>query len=376
MKMCKGTVVYYGNLDLPDRSAAANRVSANAKILRCLGYKVVFIGVDKTSDYFEGVRVSDFDENTYLEAYPDTSKRWFLHIFDINNIKSVVSKYDDVKFIFLYNVPYETLKRVKKAYKKTSIKVVYDCTEWNSFAQGNFIKRYYKKYDAAKIEKNASKISDAMIVISKMMYNRYIKDSEKLLLLPPLVDLSDEMWNQSRKEHEGFEFCFAGSPGNKECMQEILSAFDLLKHDKKRLRIIGLNEEEFVSLYPESEKILSENEERLDFMGYLSHKETVLYILSCDCYIFIRNSNKRNEAGFPTKFAEGFTCGVPIITTDVSDIKEYADSRCTVIDSVDVGLISEAMKEKITDGVSDFSLKHDFSYENFISEFEKWFELI
>ena len=58
-------------------------------------------------------------------------------------------------------------------------------------------------------------------------------------------------------------------------------------------------------------------------MGRLSHRETVKYILGCNCYIFIRRSDKRNNAGFPTKFAESYTCGVPIITTDVSDVGEY-----------------------------------------------------
>ena len=49
--MSKGTILYVGGFELPDKNAAAHRVLSNGKILRDLGYKVVFIDVDKRIQY-------------------------------------------------------------------------------------------------------------------------------------------------------------------------------------------------------------------------------------------------------------------------------------------------------------------------------------
>ena len=41
------TIIYIGNFELPNKNAAAQRVIANGKIFRDLGYKVVYIGISK-----------------------------------------------------------------------------------------------------------------------------------------------------------------------------------------------------------------------------------------------------------------------------------------------------------------------------------------
>lgn len=45
--MHKGTILYVGGFELPDKNAAAHRVLSNAKIFRELGYNVVFCGVNR-----------------------------------------------------------------------------------------------------------------------------------------------------------------------------------------------------------------------------------------------------------------------------------------------------------------------------------------
>ncbi len=49
--MSKGTILYVGGFELPDKNAAAHRVLSNGKIFRELGYNVVFIDVDKSLQY-------------------------------------------------------------------------------------------------------------------------------------------------------------------------------------------------------------------------------------------------------------------------------------------------------------------------------------
>jgi glycosyltransferase involved in cell wall biosynthesis len=109
-------------------------------------------------------------------------------------------------------------------------------------------------------------------------------------------------------------------------------------------------------------------------MGKLSHSETIRYVLGCDCYIFIRRSDKRNNAGFPTKFAESYTCGVPIITTDVSDVGEYINKsdRGSLLKDMTTENISEAMLYHIENITQQKNLNNTFHYESFIQAAENW----
>lgn len=360
---------------MPDKNAAAHRVSANGKIFDSLGYNTVYIGSVSGPERFDGVRQSSFSDKVFEECHPSTNIQWLRRLTGISNITSVAEKYPDTVMIVLYNVPYITLLNVKNHFRRTGIKIVYDCTEWTAETDGSVIKRYYKKIDEWFIRNRIHKTSDGVIVISKMMSDRYGSKSN-ILRLPPLVDISDPIWNQTPFEHDGkFEFCFAGGlDGNKESLDRIIRAFSSLDTTDKCLRIIGISKEQYRKHYPDCS--YSEND-GIVFMGRLSHKDTVRYILSCDCYIFIRESDRRNNAGFPTKFAESFTCGVPVITTDVSDIKCYLDgARGIIIDNTDEKNIKDAMVSIIGSNLKKTGVSNRFDYNSYSTATCEWLEKI
>jgi len=368
--MQKGTIVYMGNFELPDKNAAAHRVMNNGKIFKELGYRVVYLGAVR-GEHFSGVRQSDYSSDTYEEAYPLGIKQWVNHLFDTSNIRAVVEKYDDVCMVITYNTPYVTYRNVKKLFEKKGIKVAYDCTEWNSFAEGSLPKRLYKMLDEKQIRNKLGKNCDDIIVISKLMESKY--KGKNLLRLPPLVDIEDDLWHQQKENHTGvFEFCFAGTVSNKEKIDVIVSALSKVEKDNVRLRIIGTKKEEYLSAFPQHADIL--NDDKIIFMGRLTHEDTVRYVMSCDCYIFIREATRRNEAGFPTKFAESYTCGVPIISTDVSDIKFYADNRVTLLSGVDEAVVTDAMNKASIEFEKCNCLRDSFDYRNYVEESRKWLE--
>lgn len=374
----KGTILYVGNFELPDKGASANRVVSNGKIFNKLGYRVAFLGVNKQTD-FEGVQVFDAEKHMYEEAYPRGNKAWLMHMCSIKNIQIVVDKYDDVCMIILYNVPFVLLKRVKSVFRKTGIKVVYDCTEWTGVTEGSFIKKTVKRLDEYLIRNKIADVADGLIVISKMMEKAY-KKCKNMILLPPLIDITDEIWHQPKeRESDDFEFCFAGMlDGNKESLDSIVEAFCNFDAANSVLRIIGVTEEEFCRNYPDSKELLKQKKAKIDFMGRLSHKETIKYVSNCDCYIFIRQSDTRNNAGFPTKFAEAFSSGVPIITTDISDIKHYFKGQGTVIDTVSVNEIQKAMAKEVNRTNKCIERKHNktFHYESYEDVCGEWLEKI
>ncbi|MBQ2903056.1 MAG: glycosyltransferase [Clostridia bacterium] len=370
--MSKGTIVYYGGFSLPDKSASANRVVSNGKIFSRLGYKTVFIGA--SDDSFDGLRAVDGYENMFEHAHPNSTKQWLNHMLSVEHIEAIVKEYNDVCKIILYNVPMFTLLKAKKVFSKRNIEVCYDCTEWTKDTDGSLPKRIFKAFDEILISNFAHKAADGMIAISSMMEKKY-KSSKNLLILPPLVDINDEIWHQIPESHEGiFEFCFAGIPdGKKESLDKVVEAFCSINKKNTLLRIIGITESEFNKIYPDC--FIPKNvRNKITFMGRLSHEETIKYVLGCDCYIFIRRSDKRNNAGFPTKFAESFTCGVPIITTDVSDVGEYIrkSGKGSLLKDMTTQNISEAMLHRIESKSQSKTPDNTFHYESFIQPTENW----
>lgn len=370
--MAKGTIVYMGIFELPDKNAAAHRVVNNGKIFTALGYRTVFLGAVR-GEHFTGIRKSSYDDNVYEESYPLGVKDWLSRMVDTKNIEAVAEKYPDTLLIITYNVPLITYKAIKKVFAKKGIKVAYDCTEWNDYTVGSLPKRLYKKHDEKLIRTKLHKHCDDIIVISSMMEKQY--QGKNLLRLPPLVDIEDPIWHQEKIEHDGvFEFCFAGTVGVKDRVDIIVNAFRELDRQDVRLKVIGITEEEYRQLYgSDSEQI--DKDERIQFMGRVSHKESIKFVLSCDCYIFIREKTRQNQAGFPTKFVEAYTCGVPIISTNVSDINKYADKRSKSISILDKDYpeyIKEVMDYMLSYSQKSKMLKSDFNYSNYIEEVNKW----
>ena len=372
----KGTILYVGNFELPDKGAAANRVVSNGKLFQKLGFRVAYLGVRKHAD-FAGVQLLDAERNMYEEPYPQGIREWFLHMWSVKNIQAVMKKQGDVCMVILYNVPFVLLKRVKHALKSTNIKVVYDCTEWADVTDGSFAKRIAKKCDEHFIRTKIDDVADGLIVISKRMQQAYAK-SPHLLLLPPLIDIHDSIWHQTmEKQEEGYEFCFAGIlDGNKESLDTIIEAFGNLNCEDTRLRIIGITEQEFCDFYQNGRALVANCRGQVVFMGTRSHAETISYVLHCDCYIFIRQSDLRNNAGFPTKFAESYTCNVPIIATDISDIRSFLgeSDRGTLLETVSVEETERAMREEIERGKTNQTriLDETFHYETYEEVCQSW----
>ncbi len=368
------TIIYTGGFVLPDRNAAANRVVSNGKIFDSLGYKTVFLGAAQTDEMFDGIRPVENRENMFEYAHPQSSSEWVKHIFSVEQVKKLADEIGGVGMMIFFNVPLVTLLKAKTVFRKKNIQVCYDCTEWTKYTDGSFLKRAFKVVDEFLVRNFTHKVADKMIVISSLMEKKY-KSCKKMLRLPPLVDINDPIWHQEAENNSRkFEFCFAGVPGgNKESLDLIVDAFARINNRNAVLRIVGITEEEFEKFYPDC-KIQNSVADRIFFTGNVPHTQAVKYVLGCDCYIFIRCSDRRNNAGFPTKFAESFTCGVPIITTNVSDIGEYlgkSDRGC-LIEELNVRNIADAMVLHMKNGKKEKALDRTFHYEEYSEKCEAW----
>lgn len=369
------TVIYAGNFELPDKNAAAHRVVNNAKLFRQLGFETVFLGVCRGEDYYDGIVKRDYgaDFDIYEQSYPFSSKQWAKQIFDTRHLKTLVQMYPRTVAVILYNTQYATLLAAKKTFSKMGISVLYDCTEWNGFTEGSLLKKTVKKLDSRMIETFLPRRADGLIIVSTEMRTRY-GNKKPLLLLPPLVDTSEPIWRQPTEAGQRFVFCYAGDPSNKDRLDLLLRAFSRLPADAAELRIVGLS----ADAYSEAQNAdgWSVSPASVRFVGRLSHEDTVREILSCDCFVFLREPTRRNTAGFPTKFAEAYTCGVPIITTAVSDLPLYAGDDCIVLSDASEENVVGAMREMIARRNASRCLREAFDYGNFADDCSRWLERI
>ena len=308
-------VLYLGGFDLPDKNAAAQRVIANAKALRDLGWNVQLIGLDKqpSSFTYEGFECINL-------KYPSSVKEWIDYLATIKNYIPFIKKTKS-EMVIAYNHPAIALGKLVEYCKIHGIKTVSDCTEWYT-AEGDIIQKTIKGWDTKKRMTDVHLRMDGIISISRYLNDYYTERGVKSLLLPPLVDIQEEKWNVRSEVTPTDEIVltYAGSPGHKDALDRLVRIVEGLPEEiAVKFEIVGLNREQFLSAYHYE----AEPGSRVHFNGRLPHRDTLKLISESDFQIFIREDNITTKAGFPTKFVESISAGVPVLTNLTSNMGDY-----------------------------------------------------
>lgn len=96
--MEKSKILYIGGFELPDKNAAAHRVLNNGKALEKLGYKVVFIDVNKELDS-KNIEMNIKGFERYSISYPKSNKEWLKYISSVDYLKEISNKYKNITHI-------------------------------------------------------------------------------------------------------------------------------------------------------------------------------------------------------------------------------------------------------------------------------------
>jgi glycosyltransferase involved in cell wall biosynthesis len=392
--MPKGTILYIGGFELPDKNAAAQRVIANGKLLRSMGYNVVFCGV--TND--EPVPTintpqSYYDFDCYALPYPTNKLDWVSFIFKSKLYKSLVDRYSNVSAIICYNIPAGSLYKMLKYGKKRNIKVYADCTEWYEAPKdGNLIHRFVKKLDIELRMKVLHFKLDGIISISEYLHGFYKSQGLTSIKVPPLVDLTNEKWDNKKVinntvrtyVYSGSPFSLSNTSSVKDRLDLIILAMANLKIEgfKFSIHIVGIEKQEFLSFYPELNDKAELLADYLIFYGKVPHKKSVEILKSSDFSIFLRDTNLVTSAGFPTKFVESLSCGIPVLTNDTSNISDYLVSGKNgfLVSTESLKSIEETIKTSLE--ITNKTLQEmklnckqaeTFNYPNYINHFKKLF---
>ena len=371
----KGCIVYFGAFELPDRNAAAHRVLNNAKAFRDLGYKVIFSGADKTIGVDRTEPDDVFGFASYPQAYPTTTAQWLKSLVSAKHMMRVLEAAQDVRFVVAYNMHAGPLFALMKYCRKHGIRLIADATEWYENRFSLSPAAFARWFDTQIVMKKLQIKVDGMISISTYLTEYYRPFVGNIVQIPPLVDTDEAIWSaKSSDRSETVEFVYTGVPGNtKDKIDVILNAFSSVKGNFL-LTIVGITKEQCIRDFPSSAETIEKLKDNIVFRGRVSHEESSLALKKADYCIFIRESSMRNNAGFPTKFAECLTAGIGVIASSISNIRDYFPfENGYLLGHADVDTIRDTIGRCIEGGKIRHTPGSMFDYRMYEGELERFF---
>lgn len=312
--MKNNRVLYIGGFDLPDRNAAALRVINVAKILREIGYNVVLkgLGNKEVSFVHDGFQCSNV-------KYPDSITRWLQYLFSINWYSDDIDLFKP-SIVIAYNHPSWALNRLRKYCHKRGVLIISDCTEWYT-PEGSLLYCLAKGLDTHNRMLRVHPKLDGIISISRYLHDFYTHLGANSIMLPPLVDITDPKWTIKPEitDDQSLKLVYAGSPGHKDRLDSIVRAISQPTKRPLIFTIFGISKDQFVQLYSYNEQI----PDYVVFRGHVSHDEVLAELKKADFQIFVRDNTLTTRAGFPTKFVESLSVGIPVLTNLTSNIGDY-----------------------------------------------------
>lgn len=373
-------VLYIGAFQLPDKNAAAHRVIGIAKAMRSLGYIVEFLDV---SDDCESQELSPMWKTegftVYSQHHAKSLKEKIKYSFQPLHLEEVLRKHSDWYAVIAYNYPAFALNKARSICREYHAFLLTDCTEWYFFMP-NSLSSFLNVLDSELRMRSVQKKVDGVIAISTFLGD-YYKDIVPTVVIPPTIDAMDEKWKKNensvgKQEDEYIDIIYAGSTGKeKDKLSIVIHSVNKCSEKKKiRFKILGMNQEQYLKQYSDDVKIVKHliEEGRLEFLGRLSHLDTIQNVKNSDYCVFYRENTLMTRAGFPTKFVESISCGTPVITTRTSDLYDYINTNGFVL----------AQKEfstkliEILEHEEENNIKVDrtlFDYHNFTHKLERFF---
>ena len=366
-------VLYLGGFELPDKNAAAQRVMANAKLLREMGFEVTFIGISKDIENAPHI-VDGFTSNPV--PYPTSITNWIHQVFTFVASSEILLYKPD--YVVLYNFPAIASLRFLNSFHKKGIRVVHDLTEWES-CRGWTLSCIMRRIDINLRMHYCMKKMDGVIAISKYLFD-YYKNYTDTIMVPPTVDLRNPKFCRDRKLSSSdvvTRLVYAGSTGlaaTKDRLDIIVKEVSALPN--VRLDVVGQTKEQFNSVFGEEIEI----GDNVVFHGRVSHADAVKFVCNADFQMLIRENTLKNTAGFPTKFVESMSCCTPLIATLTSNIGDFLQDGVNGLIVSKESPLGEVLKkaagmsaeEKIKMKEACRSFK-GFDYHSYKEEFSKIF---
>lgn len=349
---CKKSVLYIGNFNTKDNVAAFNRAIGVLKLFSDIGYNCHMV-LNQNYEVFS---------NNFLFCtfhFVNVSKTAFY--FKSSFITEIIESIDNLSTIVLYNYPSIPFIKIRKHSKKKGLIVISDCTEWYDTSDVSLAKKPIKWFDTFLRMNYCNKIADGVIVISKLLEEKY--KTQQHILIYPIIANQIHTSMTPHLVHDGpLKIVYCGFSGKKK--DDLIKFGRFLKEKRFTDYIITL----IGKIHPHTLKYFNINNINYEYLGYKDHSEALECVLKNECQIIIRKKTRRNNAGFPTKLAESIFFNIPVIVNTFSDIPYLKGDYLLNIDREKCNINS--FFEKLRNGKMNFTEDQVLFDENhYIDEF-------
>ena len=315
----------------PEGDAGAVRQHAFAKMLTEIGYDVLVIGygtpTDQIINTFDGIKYISFREQT-----SSSLKRLSNRILFGNKVyKYIMSNYESLDAVVAIDLMPDAFRKMVRLKKKFGCVLIHDSVEWYSpeeFKLGKldfaFMRKEFTNTRAINRKWN-------VVAISTYLEQHFQGRTNRVARIPVVMDIDNIQYRTNVNDEEKIVFSYAGGPGKKDFLKEIIEGFaNLTKEELARLElnIIGVNKEQLINVCEVDEKAIIALGDSLKIHGRVNRDVAIKQIKNSDYSLLIRNENLRYaKAGFPTKIVESLACGTPPLCNYSSDLNLYLSDR-------------------------------------------------
>ena len=312
----------------PEGDAGAVRQHAFAKILKQLGYDVLVIGYGKNFDN----KICKYDGVNFISCRPNQENiisRIICRVkFGTKVYRYIKQHYNFLDVLMVVDIMPQSFKKIEKLKRIYNCVLIHDSVEWYSpeeFKNGKFNLAYIRKdYTNKKAINNLWNV----IAISSFLEEYFKQRNNNVKRIPVIMDIKKITPRLKCIENsEKFIFVYAGGPGQKDYLKEIIEGFSFLSLEQRKIvevNIIGVNEDQLVKSCDVSIDLINSIKDCLKIYGRISRDETLELVKRADYSLLIRDESLRySKAGFPTKIVESLACGTPPLCNLTSDLGLY-----------------------------------------------------
>ncbi len=323
----KRAVIITGN-KYPCEDAGAIRQHATAKLIESLGYSVVVLGYGNPTKN----KISNYDGIDYASFRPDSNNIFvriaYRLVSPARMFNFLKRNYNDVSLLLVADASEAIFKRAINYSKGKDLILIHDSVEWFSpeqFENGEKAQSYKLRDN---INRKLVGKGWRVMAISSYLEDHFEKQCDKTVRIPVIMDIDSMECNLEVDENsEKIKFAYVGAPGKKDYLKNIIEGFELLSPElleKTDLHIVGVNNEQLISMCGVSESSIEKLKNVLFAHGRIPHDDAIRFVQSADYTVLLRDSSLRYaKAGFPTKTVESLASGTPIVCNLSSDLGLY-----------------------------------------------------
>ncbi len=329
----RDTVLYIGGFGLPDRTASALRAFGNATVLRAAGYRVVIAGKYARipdpvlpPELIHGFACHDIRQP--LPGLPVVD--YTLSSANIHALAKQIGL-QRIVAIMAYNYPGFGLHRLLRLGRRLGVPVINESTEWYGWEGFRPLTNVRRILESR--WRNNGLVDVAGNFICATEWSKRRQPHANTLVLPFALDRGWACWRAEVddawcRDADAVRLVYSGSPGlgmHKDRLPLIVQALDRIDPAGRRFRfaVVGMTAKDYLHSMPQHAGLLGRHVQSIRFLGKMAHRDAVGVLKAGDFSVFVRERNRVSEVGFPTKYAEAATLGIPVLTNRSSDIADY-----------------------------------------------------